>query len=324
MKNSLALFGLVVSVFWLSACAATSDSDIEVGAGPTAQWKLVWADEFSGSAVDTSKWNYDIDCWGGGNNEQQCYTDNPKNAFIENGILKLTAHKERAEGAAYPPHMRDTKKRREAKNSKDYTSARLTTKNKGDWKYARIDVRAKLPKGQGTWPAIWMLPTDNVYGTWASSGEIDIMEAVNLGARCKSCEGRVENEILGTLHYGAKWPNNTHKSKTTTLDTAADQFHTYTTEWSEGQITWAIDGVPYAAQTSKTWFTKPAVKDKPHAPFDERFHLILNLAIGGKWPEGDNVGGIDPTGFPKALEIDWVRVYECTDDKETAIACAAR
>ena len=318
----------LLSLGVLTACASTvktsthkDDASVLNRAKPNAQWQLVWSDEFDGDTIDTRKWNYDIDCWGGGNNEKQCYTNASKNAAVSQGLLTLTAHKGPSSGPRLPLHLRTTENARDAVKTQPYTSARLTTKGKGDWRYGRVDVRAKLPGGQGVWPAIWMLPTDNVYGTWAASGEIDIMEAVNLGTSCPSCIGEVENEILGTLHYGDKWPKNTLKSETTTLDSATTEFHTYTVQWSEGRIRWLIDGQPYGTQTSKTWRSHSKIKGKPHAPFDEKFHLILNLAIGGKWPEGDNGGGVDPTGFPKSMQIDWVRVYQCPDDLQTAKAC---
>ena len=138
-------------------------------------WTLVWRDEFSGNVIDDSKWTHEVNCDGGGNNEKQCYTDSSDNAYLENGVLKIVAKPE--SGQTLP-----------------YSSARLISKEKGDWTYGRFEIRAKAPSGQGAWPAIWMLPTDNVYGGWPHSGEIDIFEAVNLGvslddqARATCCQ----------------------------------------------------------------------------------------------------------------------------------------
>ena len=144
-------------------------------------WTLVWADEFEGDAIDSSKWTFDVDCWGGGNSERQCYTDDPRNAYVEGGMLKIVARKGASTGPAFPPYLQDTAAKRSATKTQPYSSARMVTKGKAAWKYGRIDVRAKLPQGQGTWPAIWMLPEDNVYGGWAMSGEIDIHGSGQLG-----------------------------------------------------------------------------------------------------------------------------------------------
>jgi len=133
-----------------------------------------------------------------------------------------------------------------------YTSARLRTLGKGDWQYGRIEVRAKIPAGQGIWPAIWMLPTDYAYGGWAASGEIDIMEAVNLPV------GGFEKQIHGTLHYGREWPGNVHSGTSFTFadsDPAAD-FHSYAIEWSPREIRWFVDDVHYATQKSSGWYAQ--------------------------------------------------------------------
>ena len=144
-------------------------------------WQLVWSDEFDQSAIDAAKWGFDVDCWGGGNHERQCYTASGDNAAIVDGKLVITALRQRVSGPAFPQSQRNTAGTRNAVAARNYTSARLTTRGKASWRYGRIEVRALLPQGQGTWPAIWMLPEENVYGPWAASGEIDILEAVNLG-----------------------------------------------------------------------------------------------------------------------------------------------
>ena len=284
-----------------------------------ATWSLVWSDEFDGAAIDPTKWSHVVDCWGGGNNEKQCYTERPENSFIKDGKLVIQARKERRRGYALPLEQRTHKAAREQQVTLPFSSAKLTTKGKADWRYGRISVRARLPQGQGTWPAIWMLPADEVYGPWAASGEIDIMEAVNLGEPCPTCPNGVENTILGTLHYGGAWPKNTFLSKTTPLVGNLDDFHTYTLDWDSGKMVWSIDGVPFATQTPATWHALQS-PSRPSAPFDQSFYLILNLAIGGNLPEGRNLRGVSSKNFPKTMEIDWVRVYKCERSHDTA-AC---
>ena len=241
-------------------------------------WQLVWADEFDGSSIDSGKWEFEVNAWGGGNNELQYYTDRVENAFVRDGCLSIVAKKEAYTGS---------------EGSRDYTSARLRSKDRGDWKYGRMEIRAKLPVGQGVWPAIWMLPTDNVYGTWAASGEIDIMEYL----------GQKPNEVFGTLHYGAKWPKNVHTGKSFTLrkGTFHEDFHVFAIEWEEGEIRWYVDGEHYQTQTK--WHTEEA--DFP-APFDQRFHFVLNVAVGGNLPGSPD----ETTVFPQAMLVDYVRVYQ--------------
>lgn len=286
-------------------------------------WALVWSDEFDGNAIDRSRWDFDIDCWGGGNNERQCYTDSSRNAAVQDGALVITARKEETTGPAFPPYLAAQQRDPDVTATKLFSSARMVTRGKSAWKYGRIEVRAKLPQGQGTWPAIWMLPEDNVYGGWARSGEIDILEAVNLGVECpaeRGCEPDGENTILGTLHFGGGWPDN--KFASTEIPYPAvldDDYHTYGVEWGEGIFVWTVDGRPFATKRAGDWST--TASDDPNAPFDQRFHLILNLAIGGGLPEGRALGGVDESGFPKSMEIDWVRVWQCAADPATGRAC---
>lgn len=282
-------------------------------------WKLVWADEFSGSAVDRERWQFDVDCWGGGNNERQCYTADPRNASVEGGVLRITARKESHTGPAYPPHVKASMPDPDALATKPYTSARLVTRGKAAWKYGRIEVRAKLPQGQGTWPAIWMLPEGNAYGTWASSGEIDIMEAVNLGVVCAKCPGGREATILGTLHFGGLWPDNALRSAEMHAPEVLDGFHTFGIVWAPGSIEWTLNGAVFARQQPGDWWS--AGSADPLAPFDQPFHLILNLAIGGGLPEERGLGGVDESGFPKSLEVDWVRVWQCQPEAASAASC---
>lgn len=243
-------------------------------------WVLAWSDEFDGEAIDKSKWEQTVDGEGDGNNDLQYYTDRSKNSYVEDGVLYIKAIKESYQGSA---------------GSKNYTSARLSTLNKGDWKYGKIEIKAKLPFGKGVWSAIRMLPTDWIYGGWAASGEIDIMESVNL----KVGES---NEIHGTLHYGGKWPDNIHTGESyTPKSSVVDEYHIYTIEWEEHEIRWYVDGYHYQTQTD--WHSDSG--DYP-APFNQRFHLILNVAVGGSWPGNPD----QATSFPQTMAVDYVRVFE--------------
>ncbi len=273
---------------------------------PAAEWKLVWADEFDGKEIDKTKWdfdigngfyNYDANQWisGWGNNELQYYTRESDNAFVKDGMLHIRAVKESLHGCGY-------------------TSARMKSRKKDGSelfakKYGKFEFRAKLPTGKGVWPALWMLPQEEKYGGWPASGEIDIMEA----------RGQEPGKVLGTLHYGGKWPANTHSERNYTLPrngTIAD-FHIYTLEWEPGEMRWSVDGDVYATQTF--WWstgktdggkgakpTKEADLNAWPAPFDQPFYLIMNVAVGGKFlgsPEKTTV-------FPVEMVIDYVRVYD--------------
>lgn len=306
--------------FGFAGCASATDP---AAGGNSAGWTLVWSDEFDGDAIDRSRWDFDVNCWGGGNNERQCYTDSERNASVKDGELVITARKENTTGPAFPPYLASQQADPAATGTKPFSSARMVTRGKAAWKYGKIEVRAALPQGQGTWPAIWMLPEDNVYGGWARSGEIDILEAVNLGVECpaeKGCEPGGENTILGTLHFGGGWPDNAFASTEIAYPEVLDGgYHTFGIEWGEGIMVWTVDGKPYATKRAGDWFTTES--DDPNAPFDQRFHLILNLAIGGGLPEERALGGVDESGFPKRMRVDWVRVWQCPEDVATGRAC---
>jgi len=248
----------------------------------TPYWQLVWSDEFDQPNIDLSKWSYDIGVgnWGWGNNEAQYYTSNSNNSFIENGKLVIKANNNNF-------------------GTQNYTSARLKTKNKGDWTYGKFVIRAKLPAGRGTWPAIWMLPTSNIYGGWPYSGEIDIMEAV----------GHDYGIIHGTVHSETyNWNFGIPPSSGEIfVDDFNSEFHDYIIEWDEYGIRWFIDDIQYHSypnynQGSSVW------------PFDQNFHLILNIAIGGTWGGQE---GIDNSIFPVQMEVDYVRVYQHVNQPET-------
>ncbi len=273
-------------------------------------WRPVWRDEFNGDQIRDKKWSHEVNCAGGGNNEQQCYTNRPENSYVEGGHLHIVAKEESFSGPGvfdddpnYDPS--------DVSRTLPFTSARLRTKNKFDFKYGRVEVKAKVAGGQGMWPAIWMLPTDNVYGGWPQSGEIDIMEAVNLGVW--------PNAVHGTLHYGLKWPQWENHGQTFETDfNPADDFHVYAIEWEEDEIRWYVDGEHYQTQTSDGWYNyiwkgqKKGFKvANKRAPFDQKFHLILNLAAGGDWPGMPDSGWSDD----REMLVDYVRVYQCKKSK---------
>jgi len=317
-----------------------SEDTVTIFDTPTVSehWQLVWADEFDSPALNTDNWQHEINCFGGGNDEQQCYTDRLDNAFIEDDALVIQALKEEFTGPASHDDASDYNAN--ITRTLPYTSARLRTKKLADWRYGRFEIRAKLPQGQGTWPAIWMLPTDWVYGGWAGSGEIDIMEAVNLKAQ-SDITGILtttpENRVHGTLHFGKAWPENVYSGTSFQLPdnkNPADDFHTYAIEWQEGEIRWYVDGAHYATQRESGWYTQyhddngqlinsKSIVGQSAAPFDQQFHLILNFAVGGNWPSAVNEKGIDDSVFPQRLTIDYVRVYQCKLDSETGKGCAA-
>lgn len=330
MRRQFTIAILAAPMMILGACQAMPDRNLKVieqveqprsgtARSPANEtgWQLVWADDFEGSAIDRSKWDFDIDCWGGGNQERQCYTDRPENARVEDGRLIITARKESFSGPALPAHMRKSNDTSTA--TKPFTSARMVTRGKAAWQYGRIEVRARLPQGQGTWPAIWMLPEENRFGPWAASGEIDILEAVNLGVACKQCSGGRENTILGTLHFGGKWPQNALNSSEMQASDVLDGFHTFGIIWAPGVIEWTYDGTVFARKEAASWWSVNS--DDPLAPFNQPFHLILNLAIGGGLAEERGIGGVDESGFPKTLEVEWVRVWQCQPSGATKMDC---
>lgn len=241
--------------------------------------KLVWSDEFNYTGLpDSLRWGYDVgrgcpqNC-GWGNNELQFYTQNRKeNARVENGLLIIEVHKENWDNA-------------------NYTSARLVTRNKGDWRYGRFEIKAKLPQGIGIWPAIWMLPTNWSYGGWPKSGEIDIMEFV----------GFVPDSVYGTVHTAAyNGMNGLQKVRSMQLKDLSNAFHVYSIEWNADLIVFYIDGKKY--NEFKNDHTGSAAW-----PFDQAFHLLLNVAVGGNW---GGKKGVDQKIFPQRMEIDYVRVYQ--------------
>lgn len=263
--------------------------------------ELIWSDEFDGAALDATRWTAAEDCWGGGNAERQCYTASAGNLRVADGLLQLVARQETVSGPASP----DRASAETHLVTRAYSSARIDTRGKASFRYGRIEVRARLAGGQGLWPAIWMLPEHDNYGAYPRSGEIDIAEAVNLGAACDGCEDRLH----AALHHGPGPEENQHFTDSVPY-AEADAFHVFALEWTPDRLTWFLDGEPFHTEAGGP-------------PFDQRFHLILNLAVGGRWPEGVGRGGIDPDALPAVFLIDWVRVYS-TGDGAGAAGSAAR
>ncbi|MCF6403718.1 glycoside hydrolase family 16 protein [Chitinophaga filiformis] len=233
----------------------------------------VWADEFDYNGLpDNTRWGYDIGGGGWGNNELEYYTNSLDNASVANGKLTITA-------------------RKEVKENRNYTSARLVTRGKGDFLYGRFEIKAKLPAGKGTWPAIWMLPTDWAYGDWPKSGEIDIMEHV----------GYDQDVIHITAHTEAYYFRiNTQKTSVKKIQNASTEYHVYRMDWTPYALRGYIDDQLIFEFTNegkgyKVW------------PFDKKFHLLLNIAVGGDW---GGAQGMDESIYPVTMDVDYVRVYK--------------
>ncbi|MEF2966568.1 glycoside hydrolase family 16 protein [Paenibacillus sp. M1] len=256
---------------------------------------LVWQDEFNGSQLDMDNWNYELGyylnddpgTWGWGNAELQHYTNSAQNVFIQDGKLNIRALNE---PKSFP---------QDPSRYAQYSSGKLNTKDHFSLKYGRVDFRAKLPTGNGIWPAFWMLPQDQVYGTWAASGEIDIMEA----------RGRLPGISSGAIHFGGQWPANTYSSGEYHFpagQTIANDYHVYSVVWEEDNIKWYVDGKFFFKATRDQWYST-AAPNNPNAPFDQPFYLIMNLAIGGNFDGGLAPG---PGDIPATLQVDYVRVYK--------------
>ena len=252
-----------------------------------AAWTQVWSEEFNGDTLNTTKWSYAVgtgcpDLCGWGNNELQYYRS--ENVAVSDGHLIITARDESYGGASF-------------------TSGRIHTRGKYSVRYGRIEMRAKLPTGGGMWPAFWMMPEDDVYGGWASSGEIDIMESSNNTV-----------SVGGALHFGGTWPDNTSTSGSYSLggDNFADQFHIYAVEWEEDEMRWYVDDTLFMTRTSSQWWSAGA-SGNPRAPFDQEFYILLNTAVGG-WYTGCTQTSCVTADLPQEYLVDYVRVYEDIDN----------
>ena len=236
-------------------------------------YTLVWNDEFDGPEIDENKWNFEIGTgnWGWGNGEHQYYTSRSENAFIEDGKLVIKALNENYQGS-------------------NYTSARMTTKNKGDWLYGKIKASIKVPSAGGTWPAFWMMPTNSVYGGWPDSGEMDIMEHY----------GCNDGEVSATVHNNLyNWNGGIPPTSSLYNTTATSEFHEYAMEWTEDELSFFVDD---------QWIGSYQNQGNGYEqwPYNQEFFVILNLAIGSHFMPCETEDGL----FPQRYEIDYVRVYQ--------------
>jgi beta-glucanase (GH16 family) len=258
----------------LGVLAATSPVTTQESGRTSTGRRLVWADEFDKPGLpDPSRWTYDVGGHGWGNRELQYYTrGRSENARVEGGHLIVEARREVWEGM-------------------EYTSARLVTRGLGDWTYGRIEARARLPRGRGSWPAIWMLATTSARMTWPDDGEIDIMEHVgfNPGVVHGSAHTKAFNHVIGT-----------QKTGTIPVPDATEAFRVYAIDWDRTRIRWFVDDREYYAFANDR-------SSKDAWPFDGPFHLILNVAVGGNW---GGQKGVDDEAFPMRMEVDYVRVLQ--------------
>ena len=233
---------------------------------------MVWSDEFNGTTLNTSDWNYDVgdgcpNC-GWGNNELEYYTAGD-NLYFQNGKMIIEARKEN-------------------KNGKSYTSTRLTTLNKKSFKFGRVDIRAKLPSGQGIWPAFWMLGDNFTTAGWPACGEIDIMEML----------GHQPNKVYSTIHYKSGTGSRNIEKNLVNTASLADEFHVYSLVWETDKIKTMLDdkviGEFSAAEVSGNY------------PFNEKFFFLFNVAVGGNWPGSPNA----TTYFPQFMMVDYIRVFQ--------------
>lgn len=285
-KLSILFLSVFFSVSVMSSCSGQKDTPKPVIAGTTTVipvdkgWNFetnpVFADEFSNiGKPDSSKWTYDIGGNGWGNNELEYYTNAAANASVANGILTITTKKE-------------------AYNNMNYTSARLVSKGTGSLLYGRVEVRAKIPTGRGMWPAIWMLSDESTYGSWPKSGELDVMENVGYDPDPVyfTIHTQLYNGAIGTQKGG-------HQS----IPDASSTFHKYRMDWTPYAIRGYYDDVLLFTylndgQGSASW------------PFDQKFHLLLNIAVGGNW---GGIKGVDDAAFPATMQVDYVHFYKMID-----------
>jgi beta-glucanase (GH16 family) len=277
--NFLSVVFSFVMMFSLSSCSKKTSSTnpapvpVPVPIPVATTYKLVWSDEFDKDGLpDNTKWGYDVGGNGWGNNELQYYTNAKlENARIVNGNLIIEAKKEDFGG-------------------RNYTSARLLTKNKVQWTFGKFDIRAKLPKGRGMWPAIWLLSANDPLH-WPDDGELDIMEEVGFN----------QNVIYGTAHNKLyNGANGQQKGGNKLLPDADNAFHVYSIEWTNNQVIWSIDSVQYFS-----YFDPRLGQDA--WPYYKDFFMILNVAVGGNW---GGQKGIDDSIFPQQMLVDYVRVYQ--------------
>jgi len=278
------LSGIALFMFLLVGCTAVAPEPTITPAptstpapSPTPEWNrpgwnLVWQDEFDGTELNRENWTYDTGGGGWGNAEWEAYSDRPENVRLVNGMLVIEAREEEVTFSGLP-----------------YSSARIKTQGLHAWQYGRIEARVKLPHGQGIWPAFWMLGENIPQKGWPAAGEIDILEFI----------GREPDHIYATVHApGYSGGNGVGSSLVVPADTLKNDFHVYAIEWQENEIRWYFDDQEYfkitPADVPNTWI------------FDHPFFIIMNVAVGGRWPGYPD----KTTTFPQFLFVDYVRVYQ--------------
>ena len=284
MKRILSLGVCIIMAIGLTGCgAAKENTEVTEEEVPQIEgYSLLWHDEFNGDTLDKSIWGKEVRQPGYTNNELQAYTVSEENVFVKDGCLTIKAIKTVDENGKV-----------------SYTSGKVTTHYNKEFTYGKVIIRAKVPKGQGLWPAAWMMPASiETYGQWPLGGEIDIMEIL----------GHETNKTYSTIHYGLP---HTYTGDNYTLDSTvpdfSEEFHDFSVEWEEGEMRFYMDDVLVYTETK--WYSAyyRAVPYKYPAPFDEPFYVILNLAVGGDWPGDPD----ESTDFENAeYKIDYVRVYQ--------------
>jgi len=274
MNKGIFLIYSIMIVIFMNCGPTSSDSNTkEKKEWDIEGWELIWQDEFEADSLNPQLWKHETGGHGWGNNEKQFYTARQTNSYLEDGKLIICARRERYKGS-------------------QYTSARLNSRQ--GWTYGRFDIKAKLPQGVGTWPAIWMLPDEWTVGTgnWPGVGEIDIMEHV----------GYDPGQVHASIHTEAyNHVKGTQKTAQIFESTVFSKFHLYSLEWDQNSIKVSLDDSLYFT------YQKEPGADWKTWPFTQDFHILLNLAIGGNW---GGVKGIDNSIFPAKFEIDYVRVYK--------------
>ncbi|MBQ3486310.1 MAG: family 16 glycosylhydrolase [Clostridia bacterium] len=273
LLSILLMLALLAMLVLALGCAAAEEIPQYEG------YNLVWNDEFDGEVFTFDDWNWETRRAGWTNNELQAYNASRDNIFLRDGKLVLKAIKSVNQ---YGKTV--------------YTSGKVQTLDKHNFLYGRIDVRAKVPAGQGLWPAIWMMPTRDHYGSWPRGGEIDIMEFL----------GHDVKTVYANLHYGDPHAEQQGVYTLENGETFTDSFHVFSVEWDPGEFRFYVDGNHF--HTINDWYSRSGASERPYpAPFNKEFYIQLNLAVGGNWPGNPD----ETTDFDKAeFEIDYVRVYQ--------------
>ncbi|MDA8378359.1 MAG: glycoside hydrolase family 16 protein [Planctomycetia bacterium] len=293
-KRGVAGIGIVLLAL-LSGGATLVPKAPDIAAPVGWHWKLTWSDQFHRGAVDLKAWHYDVGGGGWGNGESEIYTHSRKNVYVAHGKLHIVVIGKKVHGKVH------------------YTSGRITTRNVFSQKYGLFEFRARLPRGTGLWPAIWMMPKKSKFGTWPRSGEIDIMES----------RGNGIHQVQGSLHSGDVWNQDNCQTKVYTLPRheTTTRWHTYALEWEPMatptvhglrivEFKWFVDGHLYETRQGGWTVPTTAGMGHPNAPFNQRFYIIINMAVGGNY-----AGGKTPGPGRYVMKVDFIKAFELTKDK---------